>query len=341
MPTLTIVSASDSRYLPGLFVTWGSILKFSPSISIDFHLLHDGVNDQEVDQLRSRLSKVRGNFTVTAHQLEDKLFADFPEFFYDSKMPYARLLIPKIIDSDRVLYVDTDFVLTRDVSEFLEVDFQDKAIAVAEEWDYNGTDDSMRFADQFPNVADHRYFNSGLLYLNLDRIRAQGSFDQAMKLLVKYTDRCLYYDQTALNVVFAGRCVYLDPNVNYQIKSGHEPDVASLSQLSERGVNLHYVAKTKPWLCTHHSLAHRFYHTVRASLEGDQATAKRCRQSMPVLASCLINGAKGVRLKTTAAIGIGDASGARRIGREHFKHAHLLWRELCDNNKIAAMLRSI
>ncbi|MCC9599950.1 glycosyltransferase family 8 protein [Stieleria sp. JC731] len=341
MTNLTVVSASDSRYLPGLFVTWGSILKFSPDVDIDFHLLHDGIASDELAELRKQLGQIRGRFTLTDHELDVSHFDGFPEFYFDSKMTYARLLIPRILDADKVLYVDTDVVMTRNVAEFQSLELGDAIVGVVKEWGYEGDLDSRLFADEFPEVLAHRYFNCGVIFMDLNRIRNEELFVRASEILTGHPKRCLYWDQSALNVVFAGKCKYLSENSNYQIKPGHEPSVATLEQLVSEGVNLHYMAKAKPWLSHQQSLSHRFFHAIRASLEGDVAAAERVRQSRPVWTACMVNWIKGVRLQTKAALRIGDIGSARRLGNEHIHQAHSLLKEAAANRRVSAMFRSI
>lgn len=339
--SMNIISASDERYLDGLFVSWGSILRYSPEVDLSFHLLHDGVDPKHLRSLEGKMRQVGGRFTMNTYSLETASFSAFPEFFFDSKMPYARLLIPEIVPVERALYVDTDILFTRSVDEINRCELGDCPLGVVEEWGYQGESDMMLFEQEYPRTKQHRYFNSGLLWMDLKAIRDRGMFRDSLRLLSQHPERCVWHDQTALNVVFAGSCRYLDPDLNFQIKAGREPSVDDLDALERRSRNLHYVTRAKPWIHPDQSLHHRVFRAVEARLLNDGGALKACESASPVVLAALLNYAKGIRLKTLSRIGFGARDFYRRLGGEHFQMANALWNEARSNSRVAAVLRSL
>lgn len=94
--------------------------------------------------------------------------------------------VPRI--PDRILYLDADVLCRGDLSELYHWDIQDVEIA--------GIPD--RYGKWFfGNRLKHDYLNSGVLLLNMRRIRASGLFEKCRALC---RDRKMFMpDQTALN----------------------------------------------------------------------------------------------------------------------------------------------
>ena len=212
-----------------------------------------------MEELESSLRNIGEHFELITHLLDNTLFDNFPEFFSDSKMTYARLLIPKIIDAPKILYIDTDLVCTRDFSDIWGLDLDSNVAAVVREFGYQGEEDSHLFVEEYPNIKEHTYFNGGLLLLNLDRIRKEGLFDLALEHLETDKEKCLYWDQSVLNVVFANKCKYLPPSCNFQLNRHQNITADKLALLTEGEANLHYVTDSKPWIKANSSLHHRIF----------------------------------------------------------------------------------
>lgn len=103
-----------------------------------------------------------------------------------SYSPYAILrLFADTVDimPDKLLYLDVDIMFNRDVHLLYDIDVEDYEYAAAR--DHYG-----KFLINF------NYINSGVLLLNLKRIRETGLFAKARKMI--QTQKILFVDQTAL-----------------------------------------------------------------------------------------------------------------------------------------------
>lgn len=329
---VTIISASDSRYLPGLLVTWGSILRSNHEFTFDFYLLHDGISLSKLNAFERDLCSVADRFHFHPVEVDTHLFRDFPDFFFDSKMAYARLLIPRLMpDVEQAVYIDSDFLVFRDIAELIQNLGPDDEIGVVEEWGYSGESDLPSFHESHPATRNHTYFNSGLLVLNLAKIRAQSDFDECLKLLAEHREDCKWHDQTALNVIFAGRCSYLDPNANYQLALGRQFSLEQLSLIENCEVNLHYMMGTKPWIKPGHNIPHRMFRYFEAQLKGEKSGAASALGRWPVLRASLRNRLSTLRLHILALLFRSRASEFNKLASAHGKAASSLWREFRAN----------
>ena len=97
---------------------------------------------------------------------------------------FLRLLSDKMKElPDKILYLDCDIVCYKDIKEIFDIDIENYEIGVAT--DYIGR-----------NVISKKYINSGVLLLNLKKIKETGSFEKARNIVKKVP--MLMPDQTAL-----------------------------------------------------------------------------------------------------------------------------------------------
>ena len=339
---MTVFSASDIRYLPGLFVTWGSILLSSRQLHFEFYLLHDGIPEAELKRFESDLRTVSKAFALHSVELSTDAFADFPAFFFDSRMTYARLMIPRLVPTtDRALYIDTDIVVLRDLSELDTYDLKGDPIAVVKEWGHSGREDLPSFYEDFPATKTHQYFNAGLLLLDLKQIRESGDFDRCLLLLKDYKDKCRWWDQTALNVIFAGRCAYLDTGINYQIALERPFFLEELSLLKNRAINLHYLMGGKPWIRPSHSIPHRVFRIVEAILKHDHKAKQKALSRWPVAFSALLHRLFAWRLQLLALLAFNKRSKHRKFAQDHAHISSELWQSVRHHREISKALNAL
>ena len=157
----------------------------------------------------------------------------------------------------RILYLDCDVVMRQDVFEVLsQIDLKDKYAAVVK--------DIRAMVRYVPNslvrlgVSNHRsYFNSGVMYLNLEKMRADKIFEKLLAYKRKKLDS--FMDQDALNVCFEDKLLYLPPSFNFMtwgFSSMFPAEMESFYGLENyKGLKgllsdsyiLHFTGKWKPW----------------------------------------------------------------------------------------------
>ncbi len=111
--------------------------------------------------------------------------------FHTSFTPYCmlRLFADKLeVIPDKIIYLDTDTIINKDLTRLYDIDVQNYELAAAPDI-YNWTS-PFRWFRKF-------YFNSGVLLLNMKKIRETEMFSRARQTCVKR--KMLYADQDALN----------------------------------------------------------------------------------------------------------------------------------------------
>ncbi|RIY32130.1 hypothetical protein CKF54_05320 [Psittacicella hinzii] len=145
-----------------------------------------------------------------------------------------RLLLPTLPYHGTVLYLDIDMMITGNIEELFKPSvLQGKSLGiVSDTCNYADTFMKYRFFNErfIPELLackftpDNQYFNSGLLLVDLDKLRERGQAEyQANDVwsvnLGKYLDRpTLLPDQDFLNIVHYQDKTFLDWQYNYPMK---------------------------------------------------------------------------------------------------------------------------
>jgi lipopolysaccharide biosynthesis glycosyltransferase len=237
--------ASDARYLTGAIGTLASIRLAVPlETEIRVIFLHDRLSQQEQRRVHGAMGKLKRGPEVEFMRVDDD-FASFPAFSFGSSMAYARLVLPEKVAMDSLIYIDVDILVLKDLSELVRLDLPASGIGgVAEKI----MAEDMPKVPPVPLDPDQPYLNSGLLVLDLHKVRQTGVFTKALDILHHYPESCRWHDQSALNYVLNGETRLLDPSWNVQSQHMFFDPIEVIPSLADRSVNVHFTSKAKPWL---------------------------------------------------------------------------------------------
>lgn len=174
---------------------------------------------------------------------------------------FYRLLIPDLLpDSVRkVVYLDTDVVVKGDLAELWSVEIGD-ALALAAQDVVPGRFGNCESIDcrRHGVSPEQKYFNAGVMVINLEQWRAQGIADQVFRCLEH--GEFMFADQDALNIVLAGRWAEIEPRWNQvhpvhlvpSWRESHYDEDAFFAALNAPCI-VHFTSRPKPWSygCTH------------------------------------------------------------------------------------------
>lgn len=187
--------------------------------------------------------------------------ASFQGLHANERLPllcwYRTHLADYLPDVDRVLYLDTDIIVREAVDEIFAMDMGDQWVAVV-----NDHLAGIAHPEVAPGIGvDYdKYFNSGVMLLNLKAIREAGGGARILQIARDNLARLHFPDQDALNLALGPRSILLDPRWNYppltpsyfEYFQGN-PLIASLpacqriSSPDFKPALLHFLAQPKPW----------------------------------------------------------------------------------------------
>ena len=173
---------------------------------------------------------------------------DYPKLknAHVSEATYYRLFIDKHISEnvDFITYIDSDAYILDSPERLLKAlieDLSNKDIPLAAK-----TTDQFQLGeslDIFERLnINKKYFNAGVLVINLKEWRAQSIGEKLRKKVFELEESIVYWDQDILNAQFNGDYVELGESLNFLIDVNTEK-----SQNFENIKIIHYVGKLKPW----------------------------------------------------------------------------------------------
>lgn len=132
---------------------------------------------------------------------------------------YMRLFIPQFIpkEIDKTLYLDVDMIVEEDISKLFDVELEHYALAAVQDQRVLQFDNYWGGILNYTELglkASSKYFNTGLLLLNLKKWRAENIANRVIDCIKENTKYAFYPDQYGLNVVLVNNWLALDAKWN-------------------------------------------------------------------------------------------------------------------------------
>ena len=170
-----------------------------------------------------------------------------------------RLLIPELLDTKKAIYLDCDIAVNTDIAELWSICVDDVSLAAVKDTGIYAKRKKIhnRLRRWIMSHDEEKYFNSGVLLMNLERIRQKHDLmEEAVRFLNRYRSCADFPDQDFLNMLFRDDALLIDKRFN-KIDNCH--DIANTI--------LHLTGKYKPW--TVHQCTPRDYFYWRMFAESE------------------------------------------------------------------------
>lgn len=195
-------------------------------------------------QAKVSASLPKGSIAIEWIAVNLESFREFASYLGISKIFYSRLLVGHLVPQDikRVLYLDTDTLVLGDLEPLWTADLGGMALgAVLDRLDalFTANEEARQ---GIPSV--HRFFNSGVLLIDLEIWRSERISEKALQYLAD-NPQLRFPDQNALNVVCDGKWKNVGEKWNYQ---NHFCTRFLRMAPSERPAIVHFVTGQKPWV---------------------------------------------------------------------------------------------
>lgn len=241
---IPVFLASDDNYVPFLTTCMFSILENTRSF-IEFHILDNGITSQNKLKLEKSLS-IFDYKEIYYHDMKAFDLSQFPNLRHYSLTTFCRYFIPKIYPYDkRILYLDIDTIILGDIRELYVQDLDNYALGAVLEDFYEGNYTYLK-ENIYPEYeGGDKYFNAGVLLIDLGKFNAAGYFQKLINTTVQYFDKLSCADQDVFNIIFQNNFKILDYKFNFMPDYEHKllekhPDCVIDPVL------LHFTAG-KPW----------------------------------------------------------------------------------------------
>jgi len=236
---------TDDNYILTTKTSINSILKNCSQQNIVIHVICVDVSVENMSALEALSTEKIKIITYSFENDYKDLEIDHP---YISKAALFKFKLPDIFpDLDRLLYVDGDMIMNADFTNIFSFDISDKYAAVVQDM-Y-----CVKMEHWNEKLGLENYFNSGMMYLNLKKMRSDNIPD---KLTERGADS-IFMDQNALNAVLGNNVLYVSPYYNFLVvyQSYFSPvQIADFFGITEEEVQkcfdsagITHFAGVKPW----------------------------------------------------------------------------------------------
>lgn len=245
---MNIAVSLNKKYYRYTYVMLTSLYRNHPKSSISLYVLHNDLGSEEQNGLSNLTRKYENQIAFLPIRRED-----FPEALPVNEMwsleTYFRLKLPDILPVmvDRLLYLDVDIIVNRNLSALYDMDFEDKYFVVCKDLGVNGPFSDIRGELFNPLIEKgYQYFNAGVMLWNMTALRGKYAFHYYMQLAQKLDYRILAPDQDLLNYTHCDQVKYADEyKFNLWGRLAFNFDI-HYEQVKKEAFILHYTG-FKPW----------------------------------------------------------------------------------------------
>jgi lipopolysaccharide biosynthesis glycosyltransferase len=202
-------------------------------------------------------------FELRLRQIGNRFHGPAPWPSHLTAATLLRLQLPSVLkDIDRVVYLDCDLVVLKDIATLYDTDLLDLPLAACLDFWLTGgppfappivgwgVGEWHNFLSEVVRLADHKaYFNVGVLVMDLERFRSTDLIRAAEAFLEQKNYKTVYVDQDALNYVINGAFVRLDSRWNVLGSRSATNLGGAVALIHSDPWIIHYAGPYKPWNC--------------------------------------------------------------------------------------------
>lgn len=250
---INIYFSADANYFSKCIIAVVSLLKnHKTNEKLSIHILHSDLTEKELKIAKNL--KADCNFETDFVYVEPELFQRYSkdkDMKYLSVNAFYRFCIPVIAPKNckKALYLDCDLIVNEDISLLYNQDITGFKAGVVQ-------DLLAGFQVKVLDLKSEKYFNSGVILMNLEELRKGNLIDETYEYFSKNKDIIEFHDQDILNGIWDEKVKFLDEKFNAQsysfLRMKKRYKQAGVKRI-KNPVIIHYTGSLKPWqtYCPH------------------------------------------------------------------------------------------
>ena len=258
--TVPVFYAVDDNYIPFLHV---SILSLIDHVSEDnqynIYILHSGVSEEHKKIINALCqNNVKIIFVDVAEKL-NRVSHLLKLRDYYTLTTYYRIFIAEMFpEYDKAVYLDCDTAVLTDIANLFDTNIENYLVAAIPDGAVSVVEPFCVYTEKALGVQPNRYFNAGILVINLKKFREIDFYGKFNDLLSKYKF-IVAQDQDYLNVLCKNQVHYLTWEWNVMpIRS------KSVERVKDPKI-IHYNLTSKPWHYKNLMYEEFFWHYAKKS----------------------------------------------------------------------------
>lgn len=270
MREIPIFFSIDDSYAPFLAAALKSaITKSSNSRNYVAVILHENLSienqtkleNMATDNFKIKFKEMKNGLESITDRMSNRLRCD-----YFTLTIYFRLFIAAMFpEYDKGIYIDSDVVLNADLAELFDIEIGDNYIGACTDFSIQEVQPLVYYIENAVGVKRLEYINSGVLLMNLKKLREVQLDYHFLRLLNTYHFDCIAPDQDYLNAMCNGNIYYLGEEWD-AMPNDNKPAL-------ENPKLIHYNLFSKPWCYDGIQYGELFWQYVNQTEFSDEAKA--------------------------------------------------------------------
>ncbi len=234
----------DAGYAPYLSVALASLIRnASKDYDYHIHIVYESITEDAINKLKTLetdnakiiFTKMKDGLESITNRKENLLKADFFTLTI-----YFRIFIPTMFpEYDKAIYIDSDTCIPGDISELYNYDLKDNLFGGCTDISCADNPILCEYFRLNAGVSINEYINSGVLLMNMKKLREVGFEKHFLYLLNKYHFDTVCPDQDYINAMAYGKILHL-PNEWDAMPTGGK-------KVFDHPKIVHYNLFLKPW----------------------------------------------------------------------------------------------
>lgn len=272
---IVIVCSGNKTFIIPLKVTLKSAVINTKS-TIEAFIFFSDWDEEDICLFKRTFAKDN----ISIHFIKVKEYPCFKDFKTEDNITiesYFRIFIPELIplNVDQIIYLDGDIVVEGDILELWNIPMRENIIMAVPEMNKIGYYVSDSYALKTYKILNipqkNKYFNAGVLKINVRKWRENNISEQIVNYLIKYKKEILWHDQDGLNAILWNNWDELPCEWNVMTALYWEKNYNCIGLTFDKAIYvmkhpkiIHYTTSNKPWKedCTH-PLKERYHYYKR------------------------------------------------------------------------------
>lgn len=270
MSEIPVFFSIDDSYAPFLAAALQSaIAKSSGKRNYVAIILHEKLSpenqkklqDMATSHFKIRFKEMKSGLESITDRMSNRLRCD-----YFTLTIYYRLFIPAMFpEYDKGIYIDSDVVLNADLAALFDTEIGDNYIGACPDYSIQEIAPLVHYIENAVGVNRLEYINSGVLLMNLKKLREVKLDYHFLRLLNTYHFDCIAPDQDYLNAMCNGHIYYLGEEWDAMPNDSKPP--------LKNPKLIHYNLFSKPWCYDGVQYGELFWQYVKETAFFEEAKA--------------------------------------------------------------------
>lgn len=266
---MNIVSCIDDNFALYCGVMLTSLFENNKDENVTVHIVVDTISNFNKNNLVKIVSRYGQSIKFYGIDSDIVHYCPVVEGRY-TLSTYYRILLPSLLSNDisKVLYLDSDIIIRGRIDELWNIDIRNFSCGVVIDSLAQSIDEIF---DRLEYSKDLKYFNAGVMLMNLDYWRKYDLQNETLSFIRKNPEKIKIVDQDALNYILRDSKLIISYKYNvldplYRVDPIYDKaDFCEINDSIKNPIILHF-SQRKPWkIYCLHPLRNEYYKYLKIS----------------------------------------------------------------------------